>query len=65
MNNNELTVKCICDNTKGVTKGMIYSVSVVRKLNDKSLSYNIKDDYGHYTDYVSDIFSIVDCYIEI
>lgn len=65
MNNNELKVKCVNDLVDGISKGLIYDVSVVRKREDGLLGYFIKDDYGQYNEFKSNRFEIVECYIEI
>lgn len=64
MKNNELIVKCI-KAIKGLTKGKIYEVSVIRKANDSLLNFFIKDDNGQYNEFKSDNFQIVDCYVEL
>lgn len=65
MKNNELKVKCINDLVDGLSKGKIYDVTVIRKRNDGLLSFWLKDDYGQYTEFKSDRFEIIECYIEL
>lgn len=62
---NQFIVKCISDSVDGLTRGKIYNILVIKKRNDELLSYFLKDDYGIYTEYRSDRFEIVDCYVEV
>lgn len=60
-----LMVECIDDSVDGLSKHRLYKVINTRLREDGSLNYFLFDDYGHYNEFISNIFRIEDYYVEL